>query len=121
MLTHVDERAAAFFALGLAKAGRRPVVILGTSGTAVVNFAPAVVEAFHGRVPLIVLTADRPPELRDRGAAQTIDQAHLYGRACKWYAELPVPETGPGRMRSSGTSSGGPSRLPSRRRPGRYT
>jgi 2-succinyl-5-enolpyruvyl-6-hydroxy-3-cyclohexene-1-carboxylate synthase len=94
VLTHVDERAAAFLALGLAKAGRRPVAILGTSGTAVVNFAPAVTEAFHGRVPLIVLTADRPPELRDRGAAQTIDQAHLYGRACKWYAELPVPETG---------------------------
>ncbi len=91
VLTHIDERAAGFFALGLAKAGRRPVALLGTSGTAVVNFAPAVVEAFHGRVPLIVLTADRPPELRDRGAAQTIDQAHLYGRACKWYAELPVP------------------------------
>ena len=95
VLTHIDERAAAFFALGLAKAGRRPVAVLGTSGTAVVNFAPAVVEAFHGRVPLVVLSADRPPELRDRGAAQTIDQAHLYGRACKWYAELPVPEAGP--------------------------
>ena len=92
VLTHIDERAAGFFALGLAKAGRRPVALLGTSGTAVVNFAPAIVEAYHGRVPLIVLTADRPPELRDRGAAQTIDQAHLYGRACKWYAELPVPE-----------------------------
>ena len=94
VLVHVDERAGAFLALGLAKAGRRPVAILGTSGTAVVNFAPAVVEAYHGRVPLIVLTADRPPELRDRGAAQTIDQSHLYGRACKWYTELPVPEAG---------------------------
>ena len=94
VLTHLDERAAGFFALGLAKASRRPVAVLGTSGTAVVNFGPAVIEAFHGRVPLIVLTADRPPELRDRGAAQTIDQAHLYGRACKWYAELPVPEDG---------------------------
>jgi 2-succinyl-5-enolpyruvyl-6-hydroxy-3-cyclohexene-1-carboxylate synthase len=94
VLTHIDERAAGFLALGLAKTSRRPVVVLGTSGTAVVNFAPAVVEAYHGRVPLIVLTADRPPELRDRGAAQTIDQAHLYGRACKWYAELPVPEAG---------------------------
>ncbi len=94
VLTHIDERAAGFMALGLAKAGRRPVALLGTSGSAVVNFAPAVAEAYHGRVPVIVLTADRPPELRDRGAPQTIDQAHLYGRACKWYAELPVPETG---------------------------
>ncbi len=94
-LTHLDERAAGFLALGLAKASRRPVALLGTSGTAVVNFAPAVVEAAHGRVPLVVLTADRPPELRDRGAAQTIDQAHLYGRSPKWYAELPVPELGP--------------------------
>ena len=95
MLTHLDERAACFFALGLAKASRRPVAVLGTSGTAVANFLPAIVEAHHGRVPLVVLTADRPPELRDRGAAQTIDQAHLYGRFAKWYAELPVPEPGP--------------------------
>ncbi len=92
VLTHVDERAGAFLALGLAKAARRPVAVLGTSGTAVVNFAPAVVEAHHGRVPLVVLTADRPPELRDRGSAQTIDQDHLYGRAAKWFAELPVPD-----------------------------
>lgn len=92
ILTHIDERAGAFLALGLARASRRPVAVLGTSGTAVVNFAPAVVEARHGRVPLIVLTADRPPELRDRGSAQTIDQGHLYGRAAKWYAELPVPD-----------------------------
>ena len=89
---HIDERAAAFFALGLAKATRRAVAVLGTSGTAVVNFMPAVVEAREGRTPLVVLTADRPPELRDRGAAQTIDQDHLYGRQVKWYAELPVPE-----------------------------
>jgi 2-succinyl-5-enolpyruvyl-6-hydroxy-3-cyclohexene-1-carboxylate synthase len=95
VLVHLDERAAAFFALGLAKASRRPVAILGTSGTAVVNFGPAVVEAFHGRVPVIFLTADRPPELGDRGAPQTIDQEHLYGRFAKWYAELPVPEAGP--------------------------
>lgn len=92
ILTHIDERAGAFMALGLARASGRPVAVLGTSGTAVVNIAPAVVEARHGRVPLLVLTADRPPELRDRGSAQTIDQDHLYGRAAKWYAELPVPD-----------------------------
>lgn len=93
VLMHVDERAAAFFALGLAKTARRPVTLLATSGTAVVNFAPAVAEAHEGRVPLVVLTADRPPELRDRGANQTIDQAHLYGRFAKWFAELPVPDS----------------------------
>jgi 2-succinyl-5-enolpyruvyl-6-hydroxy-3-cyclohexene-1-carboxylate synthase len=90
--THIDERAAAFFALGLAKATRRAVAMLGTSGTAVVNFGPAIVEAREGRTPLLVLTADRPPELRDRGAPQTIDQDHLFGRQVKWYVELPVPE-----------------------------
>jgi 2-succinyl-5-enolpyruvyl-6-hydroxy-3-cyclohexene-1-carboxylate synthase len=85
-----DERSAAFFALGLARTSRRPVVLLATSGTAVVEFAPAVVEAELSRVPLVVLTADRPAELRDRGAAQTVDQVHVYGRAAKWYAELPM-------------------------------
>jgi len=86
----LDERAAGFFALGMARTSRRPVVLLATSGTATVEFAPAVVEAALSRVPLVVLTADRPPELRDRGAPQTIDQDHLYGRAAKWYAELPL-------------------------------
>ena len=86
----LDERAAGFFAVGLAKASRRPVAVLCTSGTAAVNLAPAVVEAFHGRVPLVVLTADRPPELRDRGAPQTIDQLRLYGSQVKWFAEVPV-------------------------------
>ena len=85
-----DERAAGFFALSMARTSRRPVVLLATSGTAVVNFAPAVVEAQLSRVPLVVLTADRPAELRDRGAPQTIDQDHLYGRAAKWFAELPL-------------------------------
>ncbi len=84
-----DERAAGFFALGMARTARRPVVLLSTSGTAAVEFAPAVVEAQLSRVPLVVLTADRPPELRDRGAPQTIDQAHLYGRAAKWFTEPP--------------------------------
>jgi 2-succinyl-5-enolpyruvyl-6-hydroxy-3-cyclohexene-1-carboxylate synthase len=85
-----DERAAAFFALGMARTTRRPVALLSTSGTAAVEFAPAVVEAQLSRVPLVVLTADRPPELRDRGAPQTIDQVHLYGRAAKWFTELPL-------------------------------
>jgi 2-succinyl-5-enolpyruvyl-6-hydroxy-3-cyclohexene-1-carboxylate synthase len=91
---HLDERAGAFFALGAAKASGRPVVVLVTSGTAAVELAPAIAEARYGRVPLIALTADRPPELRDRGAPQAIDQDHLYGRFAKWYAELPVPEPG---------------------------
>jgi 2-succinyl-5-enolpyruvyl-6-hydroxy-3-cyclohexene-1-carboxylate synthase len=91
---HLDERAAAFFALGAAKASGRPVAVLVTSGTAAVELAPAIAEARYGRVPLIALTADRPPELRDRGAPQAIDQDHLYGRFAKWYAELPVPEPG---------------------------
>jgi len=92
---HLDERAGAFFALGAAKAGRRPAAILATSGTAVVNFAPAVVEARYGRVPLILLTADRPPEMQGVGAPQTIDQVELYGRHAKWFAELPVPDDSP--------------------------
>jgi 2-succinyl-5-enolpyruvyl-6-hydroxy-3-cyclohexene-1-carboxylate synthase len=92
---HLDERAGAFFALGAAKGGRRPAAILATSGTAVVNFAPAVAEARYGRVPLILLTADRPPELQGVGAPQTIDQVELYGRHAKWFAELPVPADDP--------------------------
>jgi 2-succinyl-5-enolpyruvyl-6-hydroxy-3-cyclohexene-1-carboxylate synthase len=95
VLVSLDERAGSFLALGMAKAARRPVAFLATSGTAVVNAHPAVVEAFHGRVPLVVLTADRPPELRDRGAAQTIDQVDLYGTATKWSVDMPVPEAGP--------------------------
>ena len=90
-----DERAAGFFALGMARTARRPVVLLATSGTAVVELSPAVVEASLSRVPLVVLTADRPAELRDRGAPQTIDQVHLYGRAAKWYAELPLLDGDP--------------------------
>ena len=91
----IDERSAGFFALGIARTTGRPVILLATSGTAAVNFAPAVVEASLARVPLVVLTADRPAELRDRGAPQTIDQDHLYGRHAKWFAELALMEEAP--------------------------
>jgi 2-succinyl-5-enolpyruvyl-6-hydroxy-3-cyclohexene-1-carboxylate synthase len=90
--THLDERSATFFALGMAKASREPVAVVSTSGTAAVNFAPAVVEAYYARVPLLVLTADRPPELRDVGANQTIDQVRLYGPHVKWFVETLLPE-----------------------------
>jgi len=91
----LDERSAGFFAVGIARAARRPVVLLATSGTATVEFGPAVVEASLSRVPLVVLTSDRPVELRDRGAPQAIDQVHLYGRAAKWYTELPLADGEP--------------------------
>jgi 2-succinyl-5-enolpyruvyl-6-hydroxy-3-cyclohexene-1-carboxylate synthase len=87
----IDERSAGFFALGLARATREPVALVCTSGTAAANYLPAVVEANHARVPLVVLTADRPPELRDWDAGQTIDQLKLYGSQLRWFAELPVP------------------------------
>src|SRR4051794_39329797 len=86
----LDERSAGFFAVGLARASRRPVAVVVTSGTAAAELLPAVVEASLARVPLVVLTADRPPELRERGAPQTIDQDHLYGTHAKWYTELPL-------------------------------
>jgi len=92
---HVDERSAGFFGLGLAKLRREPVALICTSGTAAANFFPAVVEASYARVPLIVLTADRPHELRDRGAAQTIDQIRLYGTHAKWFVDLPEPALDP--------------------------
>jgi 2-succinyl-5-enolpyruvyl-6-hydroxy-3-cyclohexene-1-carboxylate synthase len=91
----LDERSAGYVALGMARTSGHAVALLGTSGTAVVNFAPAVVEASQARVPLVVLTADRPLELRDRGAPQTIDQVGLYGRHVKWATELPLPDGGP--------------------------
>ncbi len=97
--SHIDERCAGFFALGAAKASERPVAITCTSGTAAANFTPAVIEAWHARVPLIVLTSDRPAELREIGAGQTIDQVKLYGDAVKWFFEVGVHDATPERLR----------------------
>ena len=89
---HHDERSAGFLALGLGLATGRPAVVLTTSGTAAVELHPAVVEAHEARVPLIVCTADRPPELHGVGAPQTIDQQHLYGRSVQSFADPGVPD-----------------------------
>jgi 2-succinyl-5-enolpyruvyl-6-hydroxy-3-cyclohexene-1-carboxylate synthase len=97
--SHLDERCAGFFALGVAKASGTPAAVTCTSGTAAANLLPAVIEARHARVPLIVLTADRPPELRDVGAGQTIDQLKLYGDAVKWFFEVDLPDAKPERVR----------------------
>jgi 2-succinyl-5-enolpyruvyl-6-hydroxy-3-cyclohexene-1-carboxylate synthase len=88
----IDERSAGFLAVGIAKTSGEPAAVLCTSGSASANFHPAVVEASYSRTPLLVLTADRPPELRDTGANQTIDQSGLYGGAVRWFAELAVAE-----------------------------
>lgn len=86
----LDERVAAFYALGQAKATGVPSVLICTSGTAGANYLPAIVEANHAGIPLIVCTADRPPELRYLGAGQTVDQQHLYGSHVRWSYEVPV-------------------------------
>jgi 2-succinyl-5-enolpyruvyl-6-hydroxy-3-cyclohexene-1-carboxylate synthase len=97
--SHIDERCGGFFAIGLAKATGLPVALACTSGTAAANYAPAVIEAHEARVPLLVLTADRPPELRDVGAGQTIDQIKLYGAAAKWFQEVDDQPATPERIR----------------------
>jgi 2-succinyl-5-enolpyruvyl-6-hydroxy-3-cyclohexene-1-carboxylate synthase len=94
----LDERSASFFALGIARQSGLPVAIVCTSGTAGANFYPAVIEAKESRVPLLVLTADRPPELRDCHSGQTIDQLKLFGTYPNWYAELALPSLAMGTL-----------------------
>ncbi|HLS61224.1 MAG TPA: 2-succinyl-5-enolpyruvyl-6-hydroxy-3-cyclohexene-1-carboxylic-acid synthase [Virgibacillus sp.] len=101
----VDERSAAYFALGLAKQTGRAVALLCTSGTAAANYYPAIIEAHYGRVPLLVLTADRPHELRDIGAPQAIDQMNMYGDYVKWFEEMALPEASPRMLAYSRTKA----------------
>ncbi len=102
--SHLDERSAAFFALGRAKRTGRATAVVCTSGTAAANFHPAVVEADEGRVPLLLLTADRPPELHDSGANQTVDQDRLYGDAVRTFRRLSEPEAADRKLRSLRTT-----------------
>lgn len=89
---HIDERSCGFFALGLAKASNTPVAVVTTSGTATAELYPAIIEAYQQRVALIICTADRPPELLDRGANQTINQNNLYKNHIRWFIDTGLPE-----------------------------
>ena len=113
----VDERSAGFLALGLAKERGVPAVLVTTSGTATANLHPAVLEAAHAGVPLIVLTADRPHELRGTGANQTTDQVKLYGSAVRLFAEIPAPAWGSGQAAGWRNVAAGPSRPRAASRP----
>jgi 2-succinyl-5-enolpyruvyl-6-hydroxy-3-cyclohexene-1-carboxylate synthase len=93
VVTHLDERSAAFFALGIGKATRRPAAVLTTSGTAAANLFPAVVEASQAAVPLLLLTADRPHRLRDADANQAIDQLRLFGPYVRRFVEVAPAST----------------------------
>jgi len=97
--SHIDERCAGFFALGLAKASGAPVAVTCTSGTAAAELMPAAIEAHEARVPLLLLTADRPCELRENGAGQAIDQLKLFGVAAKWFFEVETLQASPARLR----------------------
>jgi len=100
LFSHLDERSAAFFALGRGRRTGEPTALICTSGTATANFHPAVMEANEGRVPLLVLTADRPPELHDSGANQTTAQHRVYGDAVRYDRTLPEPEASARKLRS---------------------
>ncbi len=96
-----DERSAAFFALGIGRSSSAPVALVSTSGTATSNFLPAVVEAKLSRIPMVVITADRPAELRDFGGPQTIDQIRIYGTHVKWFQDMPIAADLPSLFRYS--------------------
>jgi len=91
-LVHFDERGLGFHAMGYAAATGKPAVLICTSGTAAANFFPAVIEASKKKLPLIILTADRPPELRQTGAVQTIDQVGIFGKYTQWATDMPCPD-----------------------------
>ena len=99
MYVDIDERGAAFLALGMAKASGRPAALVCSSGTAIANYYPAILEAGSSRVPLIVLTADRPPQLQGLGAPQTCDQSHAYGTHVRAYRGMPLPADDEGSLR----------------------